>query len=233
MKIPILYELECFIHKLKRAVRVKVNWLCHTKHMKHYSHILMLGKNCEPAFYFLRQFGFVDSNLFAWANINEKTMLSVLSTPAILLSGELRPVRGGGGMIQHIPTGFLFHGRSSDYTTASKDTLHNDIEELKSRLRYLIQKFETSLHSKQTKLFILTVPSTINPEQYLLDIHRVLQLTTQHFAMLCILEQKDKTPGILALQTGTLFVRFVDHFAPSNDVINLKAGDPKGWAKIS
>ena len=66
----------------------------------------MLGKNCEVAFYFFRQFGFIDSNLFAWAYIREEHMISVLKHPDILLNGELCPIEHG--MIKHIPTEFLF-----------------------------------------------------------------------------------------------------------------------------
>lgn len=233
MKIPVLYQLEWAMHRLRRAATVRIRWLYHKKQMKHYDQILMLGRNCEPAFYFLRQFGFLDSNLFAWAAIREKNMLAVLNTPELLLTGEVRPVVGRGGMLQHVPTGFFFHSRSSNYDTAtSNDVIQRDIAELRSRLKHLTKKFEHSLHADQDKLFILTVADNVQAEEYLAALFKTLQSRTHRFALLCIMEQKNCTPGLLAMQTDTLFVRFVDRFAPSDNVTNLKAGDPKGWRKI-
>ena len=204
----------------------------HKKHMKRYAQILMLGRNCEPAYYFFRQFGFIDSNLFAWAYVKEEQMISVLNAPSVLLSGKLLPVAGRGGIMQHIPTGFLFHGRSSDYTTASRDTIQRDIEELQSRLKYLITKFEASLHSSQKKLFILTLESNIHAKEYLASLYEAIKSRTQNFDLLCIVEEKAQTRQLMSMQDGTLFIRCIDHFAPGDRVTNLKSGDPEGWKKI-
>ena len=230
MKIPLLYEFERFLLKYKKSLKIKLRYIYHRKHMKKYSQIIMLGKNCEVAFYFFRQFGFIDSNLFAWAYIREEHMISVLKHPDILLNGELCPIEHG--MIKHIPTEFLFHGRSNDYTTASKETIQSDIDELKSRLRYLIKKFTNYLNSNEKKLFIFTLRDNINHEKYISSILEILKSKTKNFNILCIMEEKQHHNSIISMQNDTIYFRFVNHFADPNCVTSLESGDPKGWKKI-
>lgn len=230
MKIPFLYKIECNIRKLRNFCCIRLRYKYHSRHMKKYHEIIMLGKNCETAFYFLQNFGFIESNLFAWSFIKEDNMISVLNSPDMLLYGDLRPVAGG--MFEHVPTGFLFHGRSDNYDIADENTIQNDIAELKSRLSYLVKKFKNSLDSNQKKLFICTISSDINQQNYILLLYNFFQHTTNNFDILCVLEETNKTKNILKIQNDNLYIRFINHFAPYHRVTILKLGDPKGWRRI-
>ena len=193
--------------------------------MKKYEHIVMLGKNCEAAFYFKKTFSFLDSNLLAWCAINEQYLPSILRNQSILLDNDYEP--SGAGMLRHKKTGFNFHARIN----SGDNNCSLAIKDLLARIKHHSNKLQKIYSSPNNKLFICTIHDVSLIENgYVYDIHSTLSSLSNNFDLLCILPKGTSLPNNILPQN--IHIRYLSHFAPTNKVTTVRLGDPKGWKKI-
>lgn len=91
-----------FLDKLKR-------YFFKSKNVKKYTHIVMLGNNCETAYQFYKNFKFVPTNMFTWAAIPYKQEfidlllnLDDIFTDGVSFHGDI-------GRCKKYKVGFHFH----------------------------------------------------------------------------------------------------------------------------
>ena len=202
-----------------------------------FDQIAILGFNCEPAFRFYRKWGFLDSSLFAWANVRSLANLTAavrgldrLGTGTFTYSAESRMWRCDNAQV-------YFHGRLQalpDAPQPPEAQLAADREELRSRLAHLKEKFRSYAANGNSVLFVHKLKEKDAEDPRLGEMLDALEaalagLDARNWKLLVICERKllnRMPPG-----PNRLF-RAVNAYNPNADVTNPKKGDPAGWNRI-
>lgn len=205
------------------------------KNVKYYDHYISLRYNCEFAYRFYNQFHFVESSLFTWANsINFKTLMEALSDINIILS---KMPKFAGSMWRCVDTNIRFHG-------IEPKTMHNnpsleDYEiyqkELVSRISHLKEKFKNQISDNKKTLFTYTYYINKENETDIINNINLLKNTlikigANNFEILIVLE-RTKIPIKIQNDLPQVYIRYVEKFAPENDV-TYKKYDKKSWNNI-
>ncbi len=128
---------------------------------EYFDNIISLGNRCETAFAIKAVFGTVNSTFFNWVSDPDiKSLLSFLNNPDLLFSKGM--ITQDYMMCKDLEFGFEFHPKidkskmydeNGNYIGADKSMV--DLEEVKSRMTYLKNKFFNSVKSNDRNLFVL------------------------------------------------------------------------------
>lgn len=205
------------------------------KNVKYYDHYISLGYNCEFAYRFFEKYKFVESSLFTWTNsINIINLINALKNLDIILAHDPKMA---GIMWRCIDSDIRFHGTEpydmhSNIEKYSEEDFIPYKQELIDRIHHLKEKFK--LQISDSKYTLLTYNYSANDDTTVI-IHNIKtlkktleQLGAKNFDLLVILE---KSNYFNHEDKDNIYIRYVDSFAPENDVIT-KNYDKKSWENI-
>lgn len=201
-----------------------------------YDAIVSLGYNCEISFRLENFLGHIDAMPFSWSYVLDRELFpKVLEDMESLFRGELRLLDDN--MIKCENTQIKFHPRYEILLkngSATKESLAEATEELKSRVEHLKKKYNALLNSSKNTLFLMKVENngeTANI-QYIEAVMEALRKTyvSGMFTLAVLIEQEAMTTEIKKLEGERLKIRALKCFAPRKhtDI----AGDVKGWNRV-
>lgn len=210
---------------------------------KKYDHIMHLGNNCEAAFHFVKNFGFVEPHLFTWASVkNEDKFLQVLSNPDNIFRRGMKDANKT--LMYQCPfTDIYFHSRDDLPTQERLNTdisikeIIMDMFELNSRIAHFKNKFHDMAKSKKKKLYILKEPST---PKFVKKVFKTLEkinsktlLGFNTFELLAVVTD-EQAPEFMRLdkKNRNIHIRSVEHFAPICYATHEDKNDMEGWKNI-
>lgn len=202
---------------------------------KKYKHFLSLGYNCENAYRFFKKYHFVESSLFTWTNShNIGTLLKALKDLNLIFKQEPIKVEA---MWECPDTKILFHGTEPKemnvhYKNYTNEQFKPYREELVSRIGHLKKKFINQLIDNEKTLITYAYKTTNETAteiiKNILELRKTLEeLGANNFELLIILEKHNQ----INIEQESIFIRYVDNFAPHNNVLTKKY-DKKSWNKI-
>lgn len=205
--------------------------------------IVSLGCNCEVSFriedYQKRP---IDSYLYSWCyELDPELFAESLYHMDEILCGpvEVQPW----GMFLDKTWQLSFHGKGrKDQLFLENGELNQEvadqmIEELRSRVRHLTDKFQKLLKSDHRTLFIFKVPSWQEGGSSVSLVRRVCEFLEQeylsgNYRLLVVLEEKNQgfreASGELK-KYKKLQIKYIKEFAPDDNTKN--GGDIEGWLK--
>lgn len=204
---------------------------------KRYDHVLSLGMNCEPAFRFSLDWGFVDSTPYAWGlSRHLRGLAESIENPG-LIGSEGFEWSPDFLMWRCRRTGSYFHGKlvsGKRKDAYAPELLEADRKELVERLEYLNGKLTRILRDESSKALILRVHTreALAPEvnDGVDAVQRALELRGAcNYTLVIVTEKVAK--GRVAPAPNRL-VRTVRVFNPGNAVVRKKLGDPTGWRAL-
>lgn len=221
-------ELIMFFDNVKRYIKAVLK-------AKKYDNIIFLGYNCEVAFRFFKQYGFVDSSLFAWTGVTLEQLKYFLEKPETVGEGEFTR---SGHLLKCENSEILFHGRTN---LANKVYYMNDEEfeeektELRSRIAYLKDKFfKYSTNGKPTLYIRKVTKEDIEDLEFhekIIYLYNKLQTVCTNDFKLLLITEKDFYEKAL-FEEENIFTRYVMKYNPNADVTSRKLGDKLGWRII-
>ena len=205
------------------------------RNVKYYDHYISLGYNCEFAYRFFKKYRFVESSLFTWANsINITNLINALANPNIIFANEPKMA---GVMWRCIDSDIRFHGTEPYDMHLNPDKyLTEDYvlykQELVQRINHLKEKFK--LQISDDKYTLLTYNYLTNDDKVdIINNIKKLKKTLEdagarNFDLLIILQ---KSNYFICEDKDNIYIRYVDSFAPENDV-TTECYDKKSWNNI-
>ena len=193
------------------------------KNVKKYGHIISLGYNCELSYQLFRHNRFVESNLFAWTYIySAKDLLNALNNLNLIGENGFLPPNP---LFECKNTHIRFHGND-------KNPTQKDYDELSQRVFYLRDKFLKTLSDGETNLYMIKIRTDEdNIEQIISNVFEKLNnMVKNQFDLLVILENDARLAQRFE-EIPNIYIRFVDFFAPDDDVTTKKC-DKKNWKAI-
>ena len=208
----------------------------------HFDTIVSLGFNCEVSFRIQDHLhGHLDSYPFSWCYLYGNANLPrCMEHPEELLSGPITLQTNG--MLRCEVSHLAFHGKTPLELLRPAEgpvdplVLEQTIEELKSRVNHLNQKFQTLLQGEQTTLFVSkNAKLALDPQQAREDIAELsLWLETHYkggkFLHVVVVEAPYLTPALRKMENDHLTFRAVSSFAKEGKA--KSGGDHAGWAAI-
>lgn len=201
---------------------------------KFYGHFISLGYNCENAYRFFQRYKFVESSIFTWCNsLNIENLNSILNNFDKIATGgfEYR-----GSMWKDNLSNLFFHGiEPKDFQDNQTPEKTKEFEEeLISRITHLKKKFKIQSNDGKKNLYTYTYrrngDSIEHVKSNLLNLqNNIKSFCTNEFDLLVIFE-RDEELNQLEFDNN-IYIRFVDEFAPENDVTTNQY-DKKSWNKI-
>jgi len=207
--------------------------------MNGFKNIISLGFNCEVSFRIEDYLGEqINSYPLSWAFLQSREgFIEFLDNPDDLLNGEIKMLPNG--MVLDLDYLICFHGKStyselmSEDGTIREDVMKDTIDELKSRVGYLLKKWDFMLSQVEKYLFILKVDGRRGDDdvRYVEQVYSILdKKVAGTFVMLVVLENIYFTKHWDCIQHSNILVRGIEKFAPINDT--KLGGDIEGWLKI-
>ena len=209
--------------------------------------VISLGMNCEVSFQIEKYVKEFQSSLFSWAFVmDDDLFLEALNHIDDVFENEIRFHMPTDDMFLDEKYQITFHGRTPkeklfDDNGEIKDRHLYDgtVEELKSRLAHLKDKFKQELLSEDENIYIKKILIEPNLEVWggQERLIRIIENLSDYFIklrtrnkLIVVLESKYCSAKIKELEGNGLYIRCVDFFAP---VDNTKDGaDNDGWRKI-
>ena len=188
------------------------------------------------SFQFFKKYGFVESSLFAWANVeNIDNLINALNNIDLIGSGKLENINP---MWQCFNTGICFHGKAPIHiwkNNPTQEIITKDKNELLERLNYLKAKFINSANDGKNNLYIFKYFIYKNDSKNILnkinELFKVLKkIVSNNFDLLVVFEKKF-CPEINLIQNDNIMIRTVDFFTPEENVTSQN-NDKKNWNKI-
>ena len=204
---------------------------------KTYDHVLSLGMNCEPAFRFSLEWGFVDSTPFAWGLSRHLQELAESIENPDIIGSEGFEWAPDFLMWRCRKTGSYFHGKlvsGKRKDAYAPELLEADRKDLVERLAYLNCKLTRILRDESSKALILRVHTkeALAPDanERIDAVQRALELRgARNYTLVIVTEKAAK--GRMAAAPNRL-VRAVRVFNPGSAVVRAKLGDPTGWRAL-
>lgn len=201
------------------------------KRCNKYDYIFSLGYNCEIAFRFVKYFKFEESNLFNWMYVLpfERLLNAINNLDKIGTEG----FRGPNPLWHDNFSGIHFHGKASfDELKNNPQIIEKDLEDLKSRIPYLAQKFKKFLTSDYKKLYICKlkgddIDTNINKKIKCLN-DSLYALGGKNFDILVVTEEKYK--DFFKNPDGFIY-RTVTQFPPDTNAVSPDFFN-NGWNEI-
>lgn len=194
---------------------------------RYYGHIISLGYNCEVSFQFFLKYHFVESSLFAWANlVNCEVLINALKDLDKFTS---KGFKKNTPMYIDVATGIFFHGKEVD-----GDSEEDIIYELTERIKYLRDKFKITAVDGKKNLYVFKYPShkfsSTKALKDILSLHAVLNTLVKNDFDLLIISEYGNVINI-PNRINNIFVRYVSFYTPENRVTS-KPYDKKHYSKI-
>lgn len=207
--------------------------------LRKYDHILSLGYNCEVAFQFKTRFNFVESALFNWCYVNgEQGFLSALNDLNLLLAQGLEEFLAI-NMWECRATKVRFHGSRSpkelldDKGNRLEKIIEAELNEVISRIQFLITKQQKLWESYDSQLYILLVKENDNEKarKFIQDVATQLSDKNKDADLLAVVRQSQLNE-LKQLENSHLSIRGISKLTPHNKVTDLAESDLKGWNAI-
>lgn len=204
---------------------------------KKYDHVLSLGMNCEPAFRFSLDWGFVDSTPYAWGlSRNLRGLAESIENPG-LVGSEGFEWAPDYLMWRCRRTGSYFHGKlvsGKPKDAYDPELLEADRKELVERLAYLNGKLTRILRDESSKALILRVHTkeALAPDvnECVDAVQRALESRgARNYTLVIVTERAVR--GKISPAPHRV-VRTVRAFNPGSSVVKEKLGDPAGWQAL-
>lgn len=213
---------------------------------KKYDYIIPLGRNCEVAVQLKRCFNFVETFPFNWMFIrNYKSFFEILKNDKIMFSKQLVHSRDS-NMLYDEASGVNFHcHRSSSCFKGLTDEEYEkekliEIEELKGRMSYLLEKLHNIQSTNDKILYVITLPTMASesvfydtPEsvkEFAAELNSILSLTTKNYSLLIVIANYDEYYNTEIYPH--VFVRSLKYFSPILRVSSVECSDFEGWNRI-
>ena len=222
----------------------KKNWLKRSKNK-----LISLGYNCEISFQIQKFRKPFESSLFSWVySLNNQKFINALWNLDDIFTDQIHFHLPTDNMFYDEKYDLVFHGKTNkkemlDETGNIINQKNYDacVDELKSRLKHLKEKFRKDFVSDYEKIYFRKIeiyPDWVNEEfykeiiQFIKDLHEYFKekVKTGGFKLIIVLEERYSIPEIKELECDTLFIRTVRFYAPYD---NTKDGaDYESWRKI-
>ncbi len=201
---------------------------------KYYGHFISLGYNCENAFRFFKKYKFVEASLFTWCN-----SVNIENFNLILNNFDKIGTEGftfNGAMWKDNLNNIYFHGletKNFKYNQTPEETEKLE-SELISRIAHLKEKFKNQGNDGKKNLYTYTYRRNGETlERVKINIlnlkNNIKNFCLNEFDLLVILEKEEELNQLSF--DDNVYIRFVDKFAPENNVPTKKY-DKKSWNKI-
>ncbi len=204
--------------------------------------IISLGFNCEVSFR-IRDYleGHLDSYPFSWCYVYGNASLPrIFSHPEQILSGAitLQP----NGMLRCETCHLAFHSKTPleqllpPEGSVSDAVYTQTVEELKSRVAHMTEKFQTLLEGERCALFLMkNAKIALAPTQAREDIAELSLWLESHYKggrylLVVVVEEPYLTPALRRLENDHLTFRAVRAFAKEGKA--QSGGDHEGWDAI-
>jgi len=217
-----------FFNKTKRILKAVL-------HIKRYDNIIPLGYNCETAFRFYVHYKFIESSLLTWVYIdNFDILLNALQNLSPIATDDFAYEMT---LYKCLNSGIRFHGRTRDEALSedneeSRILIRQDKEELRSRIKYLKEKFVKTANDGKKNLYVVKISEedAENPDirEKVTKLYNFLNgFCKNKFDFLIITE--DKFFNKFLFNEKNIYTRSVEKYAPDETVTNKKMGDKFGW----
>lgn len=208
-----------------------------------WDHVISLGFNCEVSFQIQKYTKMFEASLFSWAFIVDDTLfLEALKNLSKLFAGEIQFSPERVDMFQCKNFNIFFHGRvpyqqlkleNSDRMNEEK--YNKALNELKSRVEHLKEKFIDQLNTEESTIFIREVEGIGNLNEHLkfvgeLNDYLALNYPNGKYLLLIIVEEKYYSFFARYVTFPNTEVRCLKHFAPVDDAKD--GADNDGWKQI-
>lgn len=209
--------------------------------MRSYDHFISLGLNCEISFQLLKIFGAFESSLFHWSSIPAEQLIPTLKNPDRIFSHKVIEIPEL-NMWRCAVTSIAFHGNNQPHKLLDKngrrdkEKIRFELKDTIARIEYLREKFCLAARSGESKLYILGLPpaycSNIEPASFVREVFETLQTIAPNASLLVIAEKCMQAELSPLDNDETIFVRFLDQFAPGDKVTNSNYVDLKHGSEI-
>ncbi|MBQ2645143.1 hypothetical protein IJG14_06200 [bacterium] len=222
--------------KLKR-------YLFALRNSQKYENIICLGYNCEIAYRFYKKYKFIDSSLFGWTYVTFNQLKFALENFELIGNGDFEYDMPS-HTIKCLNTGIFFHGRTSasEFTNNEEENekiINEDKIELKSRIKYLKDKFIKYTNNGKSTLYIRKVDLnnmrlTDDCEQKRKEViwiyNYLKSFCKNKFKLLIVVEKPfyDK----FVFDNSAIITRYVEKYSPDSCVTAKNEGDKYGWNLI-
>ncbi len=204
-----------YFSKITSILLKKFNFFFPNK--KKYKYIIPIGENCLFSINFNRFHKFVDSTLLNWADVFDYEKIpEILKKPELIYSEGFSYIKER-NMYLCKKYNISFHARSYPSELLNPDgeidelKKEKEFEELKSRTKYLTQKTQNYINSKDKKLFVFLSDKIKNHSdiQTLDTVFGSLASISENFDILfiCISDTENENINLLQLKYKNLFVR--------------------------
>ena len=206
--------------------------------IKYHKNFVSLGYNCELAYRYNLNNGFVDSGLFQWSySCSCDDLIFALNHLNLLFTGEILDPNP---LYECANTHIRLHGKFPmnlwmEGGAGTSEQKEADKAELVERVAYLKKKFVNTLHEGGALvMYKMRSVEALAPnavEKVRTIIATLRKLEANEFDFVLVLENKCR--GRLQFdKSERVYVRYVREFNPDGDVSNKKIGDFYGWKCI-
>lgn len=221
-----------------RCMLNSLSWWFRKSAIKYHKNFVSLGYNCELAYRYNLNNGFVDSGLFQWGySCSCDDLIFALNHLDLLFTGEILDPNP---LYECANTHILQHGKSPMSLwmkggAGTSEQKEADKAELVGRIRYLKEKFVNTLHEGGALvMYKMRSAEALAPnaaEKVRTILATLKKLGAKEFDFVLVLENKCR--GSLQFDKNErVYVRYVKEFNPDEDVSNKRIGDFYGWKCI-
>lgn len=208
-----------------------------------WDHVISLGFNCEVSFQIQKCTNMFEASLFSWAFIaDDDLFLGALKNLDSLFANEIQFSPERVDMFQCKNFNIFFHGRVPYQQLMQEDSDQIDekkykeaLDELKSRLEHLKEKFICQLSTKESTIFIRKIEIRGDLKEHLKFIENLNNYLAGHYLkgeylLLIIVEEKYYSFFARYVMFPNTEVRCLKYFAPVDDTKD--GADDAGWEQI-
>ncbi|MGN0437490.1 MAG: hypothetical protein ACI4F4_03130 [Lachnospiraceae bacterium] len=209
--------------------------------MKAYDEVISLGYNCEISFRIRDYYGKLYSFPFSWSYILDRDeFLKALDNLEQIFQGEVHVCKDNrvNSMIECDKYHICFHPRSefvADDGTIPEETFDKAVEELRTRVMYLVKKFKVGLKDPN-KQFVFLVGITDNGKtsdyDFLFELKSKLDILcpAQNYVLVAVIPENRLTTELKLINDERIKIRKIRRFGTQkcNDI----STDMFGWGRI-
>lgn len=205
--------------------------------------IISLGMNCEVSFQIEKYVKKLDASLFSWAFIEDEDLfLEALNHIDEIFEGDISFKAPTPDMFLCEKYQIAFHGRTpgklmfdSNWTIKNQKIYDKTVDELRSRIRYLKQKFMNQINSEKYTVFLkklMVEGDYIKAERIITGLRDYLEAHNErkNYTLVIVIEEKYDNSILRSLENDNLVIRTVSYFSPVTDTKN--GADNIGWSRI-
>lgn len=206
--------------------------------LKVYDNIIPLGYNCETAFRFYVHYRFIESSFLTWVYIDDfDILLNALNNLENVATDDFIYEQA---LYKCVNSGIRFHGRTRDKALSedneeSRLLMAQDKEELRSRIKYLKEKFIKTASDGKKNLYAVKISKKdaerADIREKITKLYEFLNNFCKNKFDLLIITEKNYYQKLL-FDEKNIYTRSVEKYAPDETVTDKKAGDKFGWRAV-